>query len=77
MDRAELTGALFGVAPAPPKGCCAHWRMEDGNMLHVVANLSDAAARPGPDEWTGTILWHGGLSDTLSPWLVHGRLGDT
>jgi len=73
----RLTGARFGNASAADdRSLRVHWRMGDGKSLHLLANLSDATTAGGRTAPGGTIIWGGGLTDTLSPWSVHWRLGD-
>jgi maltooligosyltrehalose trehalohydrolase len=72
----KLAGARFGNASAQDDGLVrAHWHMGDGTSLHLLANLSDRAIASGQSQSTGTIIWGDGLTDTLSPWSVHWRIG--
>jgi maltooligosyltrehalose trehalohydrolase len=74
----RLTGARFGDASVPDEGLLrAHWRMGDGRLLSLLANLSARAIGFGQVPSDGTIIWGGNLSDTLSPWAVHWHIGDT
>jgi 1,4-alpha-glucan branching enzyme len=71
----HLAGAQFGDASARDDGLLrAHWRLGDGTLLDLVANLSNreiAGERPS----AGTIIWGDGLTGTLAPWSVHWRIG--
>jgi maltooligosyltrehalose trehalohydrolase len=70
-----LAGARFGVASAKDSGLLsANWRMSDGVLLQLQANLSDQAVDIEP-EMTGTKIWGGDLSDVISPWAVHWHIG--
>jgi maltooligosyltrehalose trehalohydrolase len=71
----RLAGAAFGDATASEDGSlAAHWRMGDGMMLRLAANLSDREiAHPG--DITGTPIWGGEREAGLPPWSVVWRLG--
>ena len=70
----RLAGASFGEAQATDSGLLtANWRMGDGATLHLLANLSGAAAEY-PTEVTGTSIWGGEAGKTIPPWSVFWRL---
>jgi maltooligosyltrehalose trehalohydrolase len=70
-----LAGARFGDASAEDNGLLsANWRMGDGALLHLLANLSDQVIGFQTQK-TGTKIWGGDLSDVISPWAVHWRIG--
>jgi maltooligosyltrehalose trehalohydrolase len=73
----KLAGARFGDASAQDNALLrAHWRLGDGTSLHLLANLSDRAVAISQPPSTGTIIWGDRLTDTLSPWSVHWRIGN-
>jgi 1,4-alpha-glucan branching enzyme len=72
----RLAGAQFGEASAHNDGLLrAHWRLGDGTLFDLVANLSDREIAHGESSSAGTFIWGGGLTGALSPWSVHWRLG--
>jgi len=71
----RLAGARFGDASAGDNGLLsADWRMGDGALLQLLANLSDQAIDI-QSKMTGTKIWGGDLSDAISPWAVHWHIG--
>ena len=71
----RLAGARFGDASVEDDGLLsAHWRMGDGTLLHLLANLSDRVIN-FETGMTGTKIWGGDLSDAISPWAVHWHIG--
>jgi maltooligosyltrehalose trehalohydrolase len=71
----RLAGARFGDASVEGDGLLsAHWRMGDGALLYLLANLSDRAIN-FQTEITGTKIWGSDLSDVISPWAVHWHIG--
>jgi maltooligosyltrehalose trehalohydrolase len=71
----RLARARFGDAAVEDNGLLsAHWRMGDGALLHLLANLSDQAI-DSQAEMTGTKIWGGDLSDVISPWAVVWHIG--
>ena len=71
----RLVGARFGDASAQDNGLLsAHWRMGDGTLLHLLANLSDQAI-DFQTGMPGTKIWGNDLSDVISPWAVHWHIG--
>jgi malto-oligosyltrehalose trehalohydrolase len=71
----RLAGARFGDASAGDNGLLsANWRMGDGALLQLLANLSDQAIG-SQSKMTGTKIWGGDLSDVISPWAVHWHIG--
>jgi 1,4-alpha-glucan branching enzyme len=72
----RLAGAQFGDASARDDGLLrAHWRLGDGTLFDLVANLSAREIAHGESSSAGTFIWGGGLTGALSPWSVHWRLG--
>jgi maltooligosyltrehalose trehalohydrolase len=71
----RLASAAFGDAHAADSGLLtAHWRMGDGAMLHLLANLSDQAiARHAVT--AGTKIWGADLGVSISPWSVFWHIG--
>jgi maltooligosyltrehalose trehalohydrolase len=71
----RLVRARFGDASAEDNGLLsARWRMGDGTLLHLLANLSGQATN-FQTEVAGTKIWGGDLSDVISPWSVHWHIG--
>jgi malto-oligosyltrehalose trehalohydrolase len=71
----RLVRARFGDASAEDNGLLsAHWRMGDGTLLHLLANLSGQAIN-FQTEAAGTKIWGSDLSDVISPWAVHWHIG--
>jgi maltooligosyltrehalose trehalohydrolase len=72
----RLAGAAFGEAHAASNGLLtANWRMGDGAMLRLAANLSDQAIRQPSDRARGTLIWGSELSDSVPPWSVRWHIG--
>lgn len=71
----RLEGASFGDASAGDDGVLsASWRMGDGAILRLLANLSDQPV-PARTALPGTKIWGGDLSGAISPWAVHWHIG--
>jgi malto-oligosyltrehalose trehalohydrolase len=52
----------------------ARWRLADGSMLRLLANLSErAGARPG--DYSGAPIWGGAPPVSLPPWSIHWTIG--
>lgn len=72
----RLANAAFGEATADDSRLLtAHWRLGDGAMLRLRANLSDQATRRAPDKPEGTLIWGSELGDSVPPWTVLWRIG--
>ena len=72
----RLAGAAFGEAHAASNGVLmANWRMGDGAMLRLAANLSDQAISQPSDGASGTLIWGSELSDSVPPWSVRWHIG--
>ena len=72
----RLAGAAFGEAHAASNGLLtANWRMGDGAMLRLAANLSDQAISQPSDGARGTLIWGSELSDSVPPWSVRWHIG--
>jgi maltooligosyltrehalose trehalohydrolase len=72
----RLAGAAFGEASAAGNGqLTAHWRMGDGAMLRLLANLSDRENANTSGEFKGTLIWGNELGLSVPPWSVHWRIG--
>ncbi len=70
----RLAGAAFGGAHAADNGLLtARWRMGDGLMLGLVANLSDQAIAHEASA-TGSIIWGAEAGSSIAPWSVCWRL---
>jgi len=72
----RLAGASFGDADAADNGLLrAHWRMGDGAMLQLVANLSNSEIARKASAAIGTPIWGGEARDLMPPWSVFWRIG--
>jgi maltooligosyltrehalose trehalohydrolase len=77
----RLANASFGEADATDDGLLtAHWRMGDGKILSLMANLGDHDRASPPREAKGTPIWGNELKETslplvLRPWAVSWRIG--
>jgi len=75
----RLANASFGEAHCNEDGLLtAYWRMGDGKILDLVANLGDRALTA--PEAKGTLIWGIELKETsppptLGPWAVSWRIG--
>ena len=66
----HLAGAAFGDAHATDGGLLtASWRMGDGAVLELVANLSNRAIACQRRDTTGILIW-GSEADEAPPWSV-------
>jgi maltooligosyltrehalose trehalohydrolase len=73
----RLRGARFGAAAADDNGILkAHWKMGDGAMLHLLANLSTQAVASSHQTFPGNGLWGSDVSDVIEPWSVRWRMED-
>jgi maltooligosyltrehalose trehalohydrolase len=71
----RLKGAAFGEAHAGDNGLLtAHWRMGDGAMLRLLANLSAHAIADVPAQ-AGIAIWGGDPGNRLPPWSAFWRIG--
>jgi maltooligosyltrehalose trehalohydrolase len=72
----KLAGARFGNASARHDGLLrATWRMGDGSILHLEANLSDRANAQDVRPTAGITVWGDVGPGALAPWSVHWRIG--
>jgi maltooligosyltrehalose trehalohydrolase len=72
----RLAGAAFGDARAGDDGLLtASWRMGDGSILGLTANLSANEIPHTSNHTTGTPIWGGEPGGLLPPWLVFWRIG--
>jgi maltooligosyltrehalose trehalohydrolase len=71
----RLAGASFGGAQAAENGpLTAHWRMDDGQLLSLAANLSDREITD-PSQTRGTLIWGSALSPSMPAWSVRWHIG--
>jgi len=71
----RLAGAAFGDAHATDDGLLtASWRMGDGAMLQLEANLSTGEITHQRSKTTGTPIWGGETSKLIPPRSVFWRL---
>jgi maltooligosyltrehalose trehalohydrolase len=72
----RLAGAAFGEAQAASnRWLAANWRLGDGALLRLTANLSDRPVSRPPGESAGTLIWGSELGDSAPPWSVSWRIG--
>jgi maltooligosyltrehalose trehalohydrolase len=72
----RLAGAAFGDARAGDDGLLtASWRMGDGSILGLTANLSANEIPHTSSHTTGTPIWGGEPGGLLPPWSVFWRIG--
>jgi maltooligosyltrehalose trehalohydrolase len=72
----RLAGASFGDAQADDNGLVtASWRMGDGTILRLTANLSANDNSNTSNHATGTAIWGGKAGRLLPPWSVFWRIG--
>lgn len=71
----RLLGAAFGRAHAAASGLlAANWRMGDGAVLRLEANLSNNAIAHPQSKPIGVPIWGGETGETMPPWSVFWRL---
>ena len=71
----RLEGAAFSTADIGADGILvARWRLKDGALLRLVANLSGQTVPSGALNEDGDVIWGGRIGATLLPWAVHWRL---
>ena len=72
----RLAGTAFGDSQVEDNGLLtASWRMGDGAMLRLTANLSgNEIARPSI-QTTGAPIWGGEAGERLPPWSVFWHIG--
>jgi len=69
-------GAAFGEARVDDNGLLtASWRMGDGSILRLLANLSPNKIANTSTQTTGTPIWGGEAGGLLPPWSVFWRIG--
>jgi maltooligosyltrehalose trehalohydrolase len=72
----RLAGAASGDAQADDNGLLtASWRMGDGAILRLTANLSANEISNTPTHTTGTPIWGGEPGGRIPPWSVFWRIG--
>jgi maltooligosyltrehalose trehalohydrolase len=71
----RLANARFGDAHADGNGLLtAHWRMDDGKVLSLSANLSDRDIVLN-SRAKGTQIWGNALSKSMPAWSVRWHIG--
>jgi maltooligosyltrehalose trehalohydrolase len=70
----RLKGATFGEAHAGNGLLTAHWRMGDGAMLQLIANLSAKEIADAPAH-AGSAIWGSNSANRLPAWSVVWRIG--
>jgi len=83
VRAAEIVPRLAGIRSGHARaerahgGLAAEWRLGDGRLLRLVANLTpDVMARPLRAE-PGRPIWGGAVAEELQPWSVHWAIGET
>jgi maltooligosyltrehalose trehalohydrolase len=72
----RLAGAAFGDARADDNCLLtANWRMGDGAILRLTANLSANEISNTSAQTQGIPIWGGAAGDPLPPWSVSWRIG--
>jgi malto-oligosyltrehalose trehalohydrolase len=72
----RLAGATFGDSHAAENGLlAASWRMGDGAVLRLEANLSSGAIVRRSEPTDSMQIWGGEMGGLLPPWSVLWRLG--
>ncbi len=72
----RLAGAAFGDAHTDDNGLLtASWRMGDGSISRLAANLSTNEIPHLSNHTTGTPIWGGEPGGLLPPWSVFWRIG--
>ncbi|MCL2430397.1 MAG: malto-oligosyltrehalose trehalohydrolase [Alphaproteobacteria bacterium] len=71
----ELSFARFGSAQWCGDVLTAHWGLNPGRALLLVANLSDRAADRPRHFHCGRPIWGGAAPARLTPWSVHWSIG--
>jgi maltooligosyltrehalose trehalohydrolase len=72
----RLAGAAFGEAQLSDVGLLTtHWRMGDGAVLRLTANLSARDVERPADETSGAPIWGNVAGSQLPPWSVGWRIG--
>jgi len=73
----RLAHARFGSAHREGHVLIADWRLGDGSVLGLLANLSDESADRPQELRIGRALWNGDVPSRLPAWFVHWSLGAT
>jgi maltooligosyltrehalose trehalohydrolase len=72
----RLAGAAFGDAQTADNGLLtASWRIGDGAMLRLTANLSVNEMVRTSTQTTGTPMWGGEPGERIPPWSVFWHIG--
>jgi maltooligosyltrehalose trehalohydrolase len=73
----RLSGATFGDALATDRGLLtADWRLGDGAVLRLTANLSADEIARERSEPTGTSIWGSAAGNLIAPWSVFWHIGE-
>ena len=73
----RLAGASFGHAEFQQANVLtAQWRLGDGALLALVANLSDQTTTRGHAAFRGRAIWGGQPPERLPAWSVFWAVGD-
>jgi len=72
----RLAGAGFGEAHAADSGLLtANWRMGDGAILSLIANLSEREIAHASPQIRGTRVWGSALGESMPAWSVRWHIG--
>jgi maltooligosyltrehalose trehalohydrolase len=67
----RLAGAAFGDADAADNGLLtASWRMSDGALLRLEANLSNSGIARPQNKPASAPIWGGEAGELMPPWSV-------
>jgi maltooligosyltrehalose trehalohydrolase len=72
----HLAGVRFGAATFSSDVLTAHWRLDDGRGLSLVANLSERQAKHAAPAKPAHPIWGGDPREKLPAWSVHWSIGD-
>jgi maltooligosyltrehalose trehalohydrolase len=71
----RLADVRFGSARHEDRVLIADWRLSDGSVLGLVANLSNESAGRPREIGRGRALWNGDVPSRLPAWSVHWNIG--
>ena len=78
----EIVPRLAGIPGGQARARCeggvvsAQWRMGDGSVLALIANLTSGKAKRPAATHQGRPIWGGAPAQELAPWSVHWAIGE-